>query len=139
MAATALPQTLARKGIRNPSSYKPLSYESVSQSVFECHIPHTVSATIQCHTMTYAVHGAGGFSLPPSASTLTRGGWAPPIAFRPTDDYVTVYEDAPQYCSLPRFPFPASRLPGETGLNSISSNLPPRVPCFAYFFSLGVS
>ena len=34
-------------------------------------------------------------SLPPSASTLTRGGRVPPTAFRPTDDYVTVYEAVP--------------------------------------------
>ena len=34
-------------------------------------------------------------SLPPSASTPARGGRAPPIAFRPTDDYVTVYEAVP--------------------------------------------
>ena len=60
MAATALLQRLARKRIRNRSSYKRITHESVSQSVFECHIPYTVSATIQCHTMTYAVHGAGG-------------------------------------------------------------------------------
>ena len=41
-------------------SYEGVSHESMSQSVFECHIPYTVSATIQCHTMTYAVHGVGG-------------------------------------------------------------------------------